>query len=184
MSRTGKNPIPIPDKVKVNVADGKVSVEGPLGKLSQDLHEEIEVQVEDKQVTVNRKNDEPQSKALHGLMRSLIQNMVQGVSEGCKKELDIQGVGYRADVKGKVLNLSLGFSHPVEFPIPEGIQIKVDKQTHLIISGFDKVQVGQVASDIRKIRPPEPYKGKGVRYSDEVIIRKAGKAAAGGGAGK
>lgn len=184
MSRTGKNPIPIPDKVKVNFSEGMVHVEGPLGKLSQDLQKGIEVKVGDKDVQVTRKDDQPLSRALHGLTRSLIQNMIQGVSAGCKKELDIQGVGYRADVKGKVLNLSLGFSHPVEFPIPDGIDIKVDKQTHIIVSGYDKVQVGQVASDIRKIRPPEPYKGKGVRYSDEVIIRKAGKAAASGGAGK
>ena len=180
MSRTGKTPIPIPDKVKVQVTDGEVKVEGPLGKLQQVMHPEVKVEVKDKEVNVTRVDDESRSRALHGLMRTLINNMVVGVSKGFAKELDIQGVGYRAEAKGKVLNLSLGFSHPVEFPIPEGIQIKVEKQTHLRITGYDKVQVGQIAADIRKIRPPEPYKGKGVRYTNEVIIRKAGKAAASG----
>ena len=180
MSRTGKKPIEVPDKVKVHVEPEQVRVEGPLGKLSQATHQEIKVELKDKQVLVTRDKDDPRSRALHGLMRSLINNMVVGVSTGFKKELDIQGVGYRAEVKGKVLNLALGFSHPVAFPIPEGIQIKVDKQTHVEITGYDKVQVGQVAADIRKIRPPEPYKGKGVRYSDEVILRKAGKSASSG----
>lgn len=180
MSRTGKKPIDVPDKVKVHVEPEQVRVEGPLGKLSQATHQEIKVELKDKQVLLTRENDDARSRSLHGLMRSLINNMVVGVSTGFKKELDIQGVGYRAEVKGKVLNLSLGFSHPVIFPIPEGIQIKVDKQTHVEITGYDKVQVGQVAADIRKIRPPEPYKGKGVRYSDEVILRKAGKSASSG----
>lgn len=177
MSRTGKQPVVIPEKVKVNLDPEQIRVEGPLGKMSQVMHEEIKVEMKDNQIHVTRRDDEPKSRALHGLMRSLINNMVVGVSTGFKKELDIQGVGYRADVKGKVLNLSLGFSNPMKFPIPEGIEIKVDKQTHIIISGYDKVQVGQVAADIRKIRPPEPYKGKGVRYSDERIVRKAGKSA-------
>ncbi len=177
MSRTGKQPVAVPDKVKINLDNDQIRVEGPLGKLSQSMHEEITVELKDKEVLVTRKNDEPKSRALHGLMRSLINNMVLGVSQGFKKELDIQGVGYRAEVKGKVLNLNLGFSHPVEFPIPDGIQVKVDKQTHVEITGYDKVQVGQTAADIRKIRPPEPYKGKGVRYSNEVVLRKTGKSA-------
>ena len=184
MSRVGKKPIVIPDKVKVNVTDGKVLVEGPLGKLSQVVSPETKVEVKDKEVLVTRKDDEPKSRAIHGLMRALIQNMVTGVATGFSKELDIQGVGYRAEVKGNLLNLSLGFSHPMEFPIPDGIKIKVDKQTHVVISGFNKTQVGQIASDLRKIRPPEPYKGKGVRYSNEVVKRKAGKAAAGSAGGK
>jgi large subunit ribosomal protein L6 len=187
MSRVGKKPILIPDKVKVTLKDGQILVEGPLGKLSRTLSPETKVEVNDKEVHVNRLDDEPRDRALHGLTRALIQNMVTGVSAGFSKELDIQGVGYRAEVRGSNLNLSLGFSHPMEVPIPEGIKIKVDKQTHLVISGYDKIQVGQLASDLRKIRPPEPYKGKGVRYSNEVVKRKAGKAAAGassGGGGK
>lgn len=174
----------IPDKVKVAVKEGEVSVEGPLGKLSQPLPKGTAVEVKDKQIHVQRENDAPQNRALHGLTRALIQNMVTGVSTGFTKELDIQGVGYRAEVKGNALNLSLGFSHPMVFPIPEGIKIKVDKLTHLVITGYDKVRVGQIASDLRKIRPPEPYKGKGVRYTGEVIKRKAGKAAAGSAGGK
>lgn len=181
MSRTGRKIIEIPEKVKVNLQAGKILVEGPLGKLAQDLPDVLEIQIDaGKTLVVNRKSDSPDIRSLHGLIRALIANMVTGVSTGFKRELDIQGVGYRAEVKGSHLNLSLGFSHPVEFPIPSGIKIAVEKLTHLIISGFDKKQVGQVAADIRKIRPPEPYKGKGVRYSDEVIRRKAGKAASSG----
>lgn len=179
MSRTGKKPIAIPDKVKVNLSAEAILVEGPLGKLTQPFFDEVQVNVEGQEVKVSRKDDEAKSRAMHGLMRTLIDNMVVGVSKGFSKELDIQGVGYRAEVKGKILNLALGFSHPVEFSIPEGIQIKVDKQTHVVISGANKAQVGQIAADIRKIRPPEPYKGKGVRYSDETILRKAGKSASG-----
>lgn len=184
MSRVGKKPISLPDKVKVTFKDGNLLVEGPLGKLSRTLNPETKVEVKDKEVLVTRQGDEPKNRALHGLNRALVQNMVTGVSAGFTKELDIQGVGYRAEVKGSNLNLSLGFSHPMEFPIPEGIKIKVDKLTHVVISGFDKIQVGQIAADLRKIRPPEPYKGKGVRYSNEVVKRKAGKAAAGSAGGK
>lgn len=174
----------IPEKVKVSLKEGHVLVEGPLGKLSRIFSPETKVEVKDKEVLVTRQDDEPKSRALHGLTRALIQNMVTGVSVGFTKELDIQGVGYRAEVKGSHLNLSLGFSHPMEFPIPEGIKIRVDKLTHVVITGYDKIQVGQIAADIRKIRPPEPYKGKGVRYSNEVVKRKAGKAAAGSAGGK
>lgn len=181
MSRTGRKPIPIPDKVKINLTDHSIQVEGPLGKLQGPIHPKMKVVVTDKVLEVKRPDDFPESRSLHGLTRALIANMVNGVTVGFKKELDIQGVGYRAEAKGKELNLTLGFSHPVNFPIPEGIKITVDKQTHLVITGADRALVGQVSADIRKIRGPEPYKGKGIRYSDEVIRRKAGKAAASGG---
>ncbi len=182
MSRTGRKVIPIPEKVKVSLQDGVVHVEGPLGKLTKEIPATITVQIEGKEIQVKRGNDLPGSRALHGLTRSLVANMVQGVTAGFKRELDIEGVGYRAEVKGKILNLSLGFSKPVEFPIPEGIKIAVDKQTHVVISGHDKALVGLVTADLRKLRPPEPYKGKGIRFTGEKILRKAGKAAAGAGA--
>ncbi len=181
MSRTGKKTISIPDKVKINVAQGQIVVEGPLGKLTQVLRPEVEIDIQGSTLHVQRRNDSPQSRAYHGLTRALIFNMVHGVSAGFQKELDITGVGYRAEVKGEQINFALGFSHPVEFPLPHGISAKIDKQTHIVISGFDKALVGQVAADIRRIRPPEPYKGKGVRYSKEVIRRKAGKTAGGKG---
>jgi large subunit ribosomal protein L6 len=184
MSRTGKKPIPIPDKVKVKLADRLVEVEGPQGKLSLTVHPLIKVEVVDKEIRVQRPDDEPNTRSLHGLSRALIANMVDGVTKGFQKELDIQGVGYRAEVKGNTLNMTLGFSHPVAFPIPDGIKIAVEKQTHLAISGRDRALVGQVAADIRSLKPPEPYKGKGIRYSDEVVRRKAGKAAATGSGGK
>ncbi|MCP5468505.1 MAG: 50S ribosomal protein L6 [Deltaproteobacteria bacterium] len=179
MSRTGRKEIPIPEKVKVNISDYLVEVDGPKGKLKQTIFAGISIKNEDNILKVARQSDAPNYRAKHGLMRALLANMVKGVSEGFSKELDIQGVGYRAELKGKELHLNLGFSHIVPFQIPEGIDISVDKQTHLVVSGYDKVLVGQVAADIRKIRPPEPYKGKGVRYSNEVIIRKAGKSAGG-----
>lgn len=181
MSRTGKKPIPIPEKVKVKQTGQTIEVEGPQGKLSMPLHPLIKMKVADNVITMERPNDEPRTRSLHGLMRALIANMVQGVTVGFKKELDIQGVGYRAEVKGSDLNMTLGFSHPVVFPIPDGIKIAVEKQTHLSVSGRDRALVGQVSADIRALKPPEPYKGKGIRYSDEVIRRKAGKAAASGG---
>jgi large subunit ribosomal protein L6 len=178
MSRTGKKNIPIPEKVKVNLSDHHIEVQGPLGKLHREIHPDIKVSLANNILEVKRQDDNPNSRSLHGLTRALIANMVSGVTAGFKRELDIQGVGYRAEVKGQTLQLALGFSHPVLFPIPEGIKIAVDKQTHVVVSGPDKALVGQVAADIRKIRGPEPYKGKGVRYSDEVIRRKAGKTAA------
>lgn len=181
MSRTGKKVIPIPDKVKVNLNAQSIEVQGPNGKLQGVIHPKIQVALDNKTLVVKRPDDQPDTRSLHGLTRALVANMVTGVTDGFKKELDIQGVGYRAELKGKDLNLTLGFSHPVIFPVPEGIKIAVDKQTHLVISGADKQLVGQTAADIRKIRGPEPYKGKGIRYSDEVIRKKAGKAAASGG---
>ncbi len=180
MSRTGKKIINIPDKVKIKLANGSIEVEGPQGKLSQSVPAGIEIEIASNVMTLKRRDDLPGTRSLHGLTRALVANMVHGVTEGFKRELDILGVGYRAEVKGEVLNLTLGFSHPVAFPIPSGIKIGVDKQTHLVISGRDKALVGQVAANIRTLRPPEPYKGKGIRYSDEVVRRKAGKTAAGG----
>ncbi len=178
MSRTGRKPIPIPDKVKVKMTDHSVEVDGPLGKLQMAVHPRITIEIANNILTVNRPDDEPQTRALHGLMRALLNNLVEGVTKGFTKELDIQGVGYRAEVKGDTLNMTLGFSHPVQFPIPNGIKITVDKQTHLVVTGRDRALVGQVSADIRGLKPPEPYKGKGIRYTGEVVRRKAGKAAA------
>ncbi|MFO1519760.1 MAG: 50S ribosomal protein L6 [bacterium] len=183
MSRVGKNPIPLGDKVKASVQDGELRVEGPQGKLSMHLPPEVTVVVEAKQILVKRNNEERAAKSNHGLTRALIANMVEGVTQGFKRELDITGVGYRAELKGQELILSLGFSHQVNFPIPTGIKVTVDKQTHVTILGADKQLVGQVSSEIRNVKPPEPYKGKGVKFSDEVIRRKAGKAAGAGAKG-
>jgi large subunit ribosomal protein L6 len=180
MSRIGKMPIQIPEKVEVKLNQGELLVKGPLGShsLKVDLH--VQIEVKDGQVIVTRKGDDRESRSRHGLVRVLVQNMVVGVSKGFSKELDVVGVGYRAEVKGKDLNLALGFSHPVIFPIPEGIQVKVEKLTKMIITGSDRQLVGETAAKIRGYRPPEPYKGKGVKYADEVIVRKAGKTAGAG----
>jgi large subunit ribosomal protein L6 len=178
MSRIGKQPITIPEKVKVSVQGNHVTVEGPRGKLERDTHENITLQVVDSSVLVTRPDDSKTNRALHGLTRSLVANMVEGVVDGFEKELKIEGVGYRAALKGNVLNLSLGYSHPVDFNIPEGVKIEVGNQVELKISGIDKEQVGQTAANIRFLRPPEPYRGKGIRYSDEHVRRKAGKQAA------
>jgi large subunit ribosomal protein L6 len=176
MSRIGKLAVEIPDKVKVNIgADGAVNVEGPKGKLSWTLPREIKASVTDNRISVVREAETRSVKALHGLSRSLVHNMVQGVSEGFTKQLEVQGVGFKAAVQGSNLNLSLGFSHPILFPIPQGIKITVAENTKIMIQGIDKKVVGQVAADIRRYYPPEPYKGKGVRYSDEVVRRKEGK---------
>ena len=184
MSRTGKKPIVIPEKVKTSIQDGQVHVEGPQGKLFLSLPKGVTVAVEGTNINVNRENNERAAKANHGLARALLANMVKGVSEGFKRELDINGVGYRAEVKGDKLQLTLGFSHAVLYPIPNGIKVTVDKQTHINLVGADKQLVGQVASEIRNIKKPEPYKGKGVKYTEETIRRKAGKSATGSGAGK
>ena len=176
MSRIGNKAVEIPDKVKVNIGNhGAVAVEGPKGRLNWTLPREIKATVENNRVSVVRGAETRSVKALHGLARSLVHNMVQGVSTGFTKDLIIEGVGFKAAVQGKVLNLSLGFSHPVLFPIPEGITITVTENTRISISGIDKKVVGQVAADIRRYYPPEPYKGKGVRYAGEVIRRKEGK---------
>ncbi len=178
MSRIGKNPIPLPSGVTVSTTEGSILVKGSKGTLTRVLPGSITVREEGTTLVVERPNDERSSKALHGLMRTLVSNMVTGVSTGFTKELEIQGVGYRAAAQGtKKLELSLGFSHPVFVEAPEGIEFEVPAQTRIIIKGIDKELVGQVAANIRKIRKPEPYKGKGVRYQGEVVRRKAGKAA-------
>ncbi len=176
MSRVGNKPVDIPDKVKVNVgSDGAVSVEGPKGKLSWQLPHDISAKVDNNKLSLARGAETRGVKALHGLSRALIHNMVQGVSEGFTKQLEIEGVGFKAAVQGENLNLSLGFSHPISFPIPKDIKITVTDNTKLMIQGIDKKVVGQVAADIRRYYPPEPYKGKGVRYAGEQIRRKEGK---------
>lgn len=182
MSRVGKMPIKIPDKVKVRLENGTVHVEGPKGKLSFRIRPEVAVEVKEKEIVVTRKGDDGNHSAMHGMTRAVINNMVKGVSEGFTKILDIVGVGYKAEAKGKELLLSLGFSHPVNFPLPEGIEAKVDRQTRITLSGADRKVVGETAAKIRDIRPPEPYKGKGVRYAGEVVKQKVGKAAATAGA--
>jgi large subunit ribosomal protein L6 len=176
MSRIGNRAVEIPDKVKVNIDDdGAVSVEGPKGKLHWQLPRQIRANVEDNRVSLIREAESRSVKALHGLSRSLVHNMVQGVSEGFTKQLEIEGVGFKAAVQGSTLNLSLGFSHPVPFSIPENIKITVADNTKITVQGIDKKLVGQVAADIRRFYPPEPYKGKGVRYAGEQIRRKVGK---------
>jgi large subunit ribosomal protein L6 len=175
MSRIGRLPVAIPSGVKVSLNGSEISVQGPKGSLSQLLPERMIVAVEAEQVVVTRPTDSKQDSALHGLSRSLINNMVIGVSAGFTRELEINGVGYRAELTGKVLTLSLGFSHPVVYEIPLGIEIEVVKQTRVIVKGIDKQLVGSTAAKIRSFRKPEPYKGKGVKYAEERILRKAGK---------
>ena len=177
MSRIGKKPITLPAKVSVAIDGQKVTVKGPKGELSHEVHPNIQVKQEDSTVLVERPDDERQNRALHGLTRALIANMVAGVSEGFRKTLLIEGVGYNGDLRGKDLVMKLGYSHEIIVNPPPGISFAVeDRGTKIHIDGYDKQVVGQVAADIRKLRPPEPYKGKGVRYSDEKVRRKAGKA--------
>jgi large subunit ribosomal protein L6 len=176
MSRIGKKSIEIPDKVKMAVSeDGAIQVEGPKGKLEWVLPRQIKIRIDGRQAVLNRDAETRSVRALHGLSRSLINNMVVGVSKGFQRALEIHGVGFRAQVQGKNLNLSIGFSHPVLFPIPYGIKITVQESTKILIEGIDKQVVGQVAADIRSYYPPEPYKGKGIRYAGEQILRKEGK---------
>ncbi len=176
MSRIGKTPITLPDKVKVTVADGnRVTVEGPKGKLNWELPKDISISVEGTKLTLARGNENRDIRALHGLSRALINNMVTGVSNGFRRDLEIQGVGFKAAVTGKVVNLSLGYSHPVNYNIPDQIKVTVEENTKLTIEGPDKMVVGKVASEIRAFYPPEPYKGKGVRYAGEHVERKEGK---------
>ncbi len=176
MSRIGNAPIEIPGSVDVKVDGRTVTVKGAKGTLARTFSDKVAVEVDDGVVTVTRADEERESKALHGLTRSLLANMVAGVSEGFVKELQTVGVGYRAALKGKTLELQVGYSHPVTMDAPEGIEIEVPEPTKIIVRGIDKEKVGQVAADIRKVRPPEPYKGKGIRYVDEYVRRKAGKA--------
>ena len=175
MSRIGKQPIAIPPKVKVEVKGQKVSVEGPKGKLNWELPRRTSLKVDNGKVVVSRSGDDSESRALHGLSRALVNNMVKGVAEGFTKKLEIQGVGFKAAVTGKVVNLSLGYSHPINYNIPDQIKVTVEENTKLTIEGPDRQVVGQVAAEIRAFYPPEPYKGKGVRYSDERVVRKEGK---------
>ena len=177
MSRIGRKPVPVPDAVTVEISQGNIGVKGPKGELRQTLSPDMKVEQEDGSITVSRPTDRGEHRALHGLTRSLIANMVEGVTEGFEKRLEIQGVGYRAALKGKKLELALGYSHPVAVDAPEGIDFEVPQPTEVIIKGIDKQLVGQVAADIRKRRPPEPYKGKGIRYAGEQVRRKVGKRA-------
>ena len=178
MSRVGKAPITVPSGVEVSISKAKVSIKGSKGSLEQDLKGGITVREDEGNLVVERSDESSESRALHGLTRSLVQNLITGVTEGFVKELQIQGVGYRATVKGtNALELALGYSHPVNITAPEGIEFDVPVQTQIFVKGIDKQLVGQVAADIRKWRKPEPYKGKGIRYAGERVIRKAGKAA-------
>ena len=175
MSRIGKKPISVPANVKVAVTAGEVQVEGPKGKLNYRVHPRMKVNFRENTLLVERPTNIRTDRALHGLTRSLLQNMVHGVTEGYKKDLEIEGVGYKAQVSGKKLTLNLGFSHPIEYTIPEGIEIKTPKPTMILVTGIDRQKVGQVAAEIRHFHEPEPYKGKGIRYVGEVIRRKQGK---------
>lgn len=183
MSRIGRQPVEIPDGVEVSVSGRTVTVKGPEGELEMDAHPDMSVAVADGEVRVARPADLPRLRALHGLTRSLISNMVEGVTEGYEKTLEIQGVGYRARKQGRTLTMDLGFSHPVEYDPPEGVDVECPDPTTIVVSGPDKQLVGQTAAEIRGFRPPEPYKGKGIRYRDEQVRRKAGKTAVGGAGG-
>lgn len=176
MSRVGNKPVDLPDGVDVKIDGSLIKVKGSKGELTRTFHERISFSLDDGVVTVTRPDDARESRALHGLSRALLNNMVVGVSDGFRKELEIHGVGYRAAMKGRDLELLVGFSHPVIVEAPEGITFEVPEQTKIVVSGIDKEQVGQVAANIRKVRPPEPYKGKGIRYVGEYVRRKAGKA--------
>jgi len=178
MSRIGIKPVTIPGGVKVEVKDNTVYIEGPKGKAQQPFSDRIRVEIKDSQVRVSRVNNTKLDKSLHGLYRALINNMIKGVTEGYTKELEIIGVGFKVAVQGNILNMQLSFSHPVNFSIPEGIKIETPKPTQIVVRGIDKEKVGKVASEIRAIYPPEPYKGKGIRYLGEYIKKKVGKAQA------
>jgi large subunit ribosomal protein L6 len=177
MSRIGKRPIAIPDGVTIDVRPGMVAVKGPRGELSQAVSPDMKVTQADGTLTVERPTDRGEHRALHGLTRSLIANMVEGVTDGFEKRLEIQGVGYRARLQGKALDLSVGYSHPVSVTAPEGIEFEVPVPTQIVVRGIDKQLVGEIAARIRRTRPPEPYKGKGIRYAGEHIRRKVGKRA-------
>jgi large subunit ribosomal protein L6 len=177
MSRIGKQPIPIPDGVNIAVDPGRVTVNGPLGELTQNVPQRMLIEKEDGQLLVKRPTERGDDRALHGLTRSLVANMVEGVTNGFEKRLEIQGVGYRASLRGTALELNVGYSHPVVIDAPAGITFEVPVQTEVIVKGIDKQQVGEIAAEIRDVRPPEPYKGKGIRYQGEYVRRKVGKRA-------
>lgn len=176
MSRIGKKPVPVPKGVTVTVQGNTVKVKGPKGELERRLHPELGVAVQNDEILVSRPTDEPRHKALHGLSRTLVANMVEGVTKGFRKQLDIVGVGYKAEARPYGLQLALGFSHPVEYRAPKGIKLSAPQPTTIVVDGADKEVVGQVAAELRSLRPPEPYKGKGIKYAGEQIRRKAGKA--------
>jgi len=176
MSRIGKSPIPIPGKVNVTIDGSRVAVQGPKGELSRVLPAAVTVEQEGENLLVKRRDDSRLSRQMHGLSRTLVANMVEGVSQGFQRRLEIQGVGYRAQVQGRNLTLNVGYSHQVQIVPPEGVQLAVENNTNVIVSGFNKELVGNTAAKIRAVRPPEPYKGKGIRYAGEVVRRKAGKA--------
>ena len=178
MSRIGRLPIPLAGGVKVQLDDRVVTVAGPKGTLTQPLADGITAELQDDRLLLKRKDDSKRQKALHGLMRALLANAVNGVAKGFSKDLEIQGVGYRAQLQGQTVTFNLGYTHPVDFAVPAGIQIAVEKQTKVTITGIDRQQVGQVAAEIRSLRPPDVYKGKGIRYVGEVVRKKAGKAGA------
>ncbi len=178
MSRIGKLPVEVPSGVKVTVSDSTITAEGPKGKLVQDYRPEVQIAVDGSQVIVTRKNDSKPARSYHGLYRQLIQNMVVGVSAGYTRKLLVNGVGYRAEVKGKILHLNLGYSTQIEYLVPQGIEIVCENPTTIAVSGISKEQVGQVSAEIRSLRKPEPYKGKGIKYENEVIRRKVGKSGA------
>jgi large subunit ribosomal protein L6 len=183
MSRIGRSPITVPAGVKITVADDHVLVDGPKGKLSSPVPKGISVKLEDATLTADRSTDQKSHRALHGLTRALLANAVKGVTEGFSRELDVVGIGYKAEMRGKFLNMILGYSHPIEFPVPEDVEIKVVREQRgisnyaatVVVSGIDKSRVGQVAAEIRRLRPPDAYKGKGVRYTGEVVRLKVGK---------
>ena len=177
MSRIGRQPIPVPEGVTVAIGPGRVTVNGPKGELQQPISERMQVVEEDGELKVSRPTDRGTDRAIHGLTRSLVANMVVGVTDGYQKELQIQGVGYRAKLSGKALELSVGYSHPVTISAPEGIEFEVPQPTQVIVRGIDKQLVGEIASQIRRVRPPEPYQGKGIRYAGEQVRRKVGKRA-------
>lgn len=177
MSRIGKLPVKIPKGVKVDLKGVDLKVEGPVGKMHLKLPPEVKAKVEGETLLVERTGEEARHRSFHGLYRTLVANAVNGCATGFKRELEINGVGYRAAVQGQVLNLSMGYSHPVEFKLPAGIKAEVDKQTKIVLTGADKALVGEIAAKIRAVRPPEPYKGKGIKYAEETVRRKAGKAA-------
>lgn len=179
MSRIGKKPIGIPDKVKVTVSGQTIKIEGPKGKLDFTAHSLAKVAVAGKEIQITRQGDDRLARSVHGMTRSVVANMVQGVSQGFERALDINGVGFRAEVKGQTLTLTVGYSHPVNFQLPAGITAEVEKQTKVTLKGADRQLLGATAAKIRAVRPPEPYKGKGIKYTEEVIIRKEGKTGAG-----
>lgn len=180
MSRIGRLPVPIPKGIQVEQGNGTLTVKGPKGELTLDVHRDMRVVVEEGQVRVERSSDAKEQRALHGLTRALIANMMEGVTKGFSKTLEIVGVGYRADAKGKGIALQLGFSHPIQYQPAEGVKVECPNPTTIVVSGVDKAKVGQTAAEIRGFRPPEPYKGKGIRYQGEQVRRKAGKTASSG----